>query len=419
MSEDRPVQGRLNFDDLDSPQAMPPIARAERAHRRALGQVHSELRNQLHTPPGSPEQRAMPRRMGTPESYQGLFTPEHASRTTPSSRSSPISDSDMADMLIDRLEEAMTVIRMQKKLLKEQRLAAIQREAALKREHDVKQRQAAEAEEKEAATEQRPRTETGGADVVQNAAPNAQPSAVTGTQSTVTDATLPVGADSQHGQQLKKIVTVVPTPDVTRQPLQSTAQVTSGAAASQVTEKSPKLKDIHCRRFDGKEEYPGLGAGLEDFVKEFEAAIRMERLLNKSTWSTELKASVFGTFLEGQAARAYHDFVGSRDISYEELMGHFKKEFGCRLTQYELSRRMDTAKRSGDTWREYTTYLKYIERLMDGDQSQLLLETVCSNVCPEIKATLLSAIDTANTNYMQELEKVVDLLIRLKGDGRR
>ncbi|ETI30215.1 hypothetical protein F443_22665, partial [Phytophthora nicotianae P1569] len=61
MSEDRPVQGRLNFDDLDSPQAMPPIARAERAHRRALGQVHSELRNQLHTPPGSPEQRAMPR----------------------------------------------------------------------------------------------------------------------------------------------------------------------------------------------------------------------------------------------------------------------------------------------------------------------------------------------------------------------
>ncbi|ETN02661.1 hypothetical protein PPTG_16262 [Phytophthora nicotianae INRA-310] len=165
MSEDRPVQGRLNFDDLDSPQAMPPIARAERAHCRALGQVDSELRNQPHTPPGSPEQRAMPRRMGTPESYQGLFTPEHASRTTPSSRSSPISDSDMADMLIDRLEEAMTVIRMQKKLLKEQRLAAIQREAALKREHDVKQRQAAEAEEKEAATEQRPRTETGGADV--------------------------------------------------------------------------------------------------------------------------------------------------------------------------------------------------------------------------------------------------------------
>lgn len=111
----------------------------------------------------------------------------------------------------------------------------------------------------------------------------------------------------------------------------------------------------------------------------------MERLLNQSSGSSELKASVLGTFLEGQASRNYHDFTGSRDVSYEELVAHLKKEFGCNLSQYELGKRLDTHKRAGDTWKQYVTFLKFIERLMVGDRSQLLLGAFCNNACPELK----------------------------------
>lgn len=42
------VTGWLDFTDLDSPQAMPPAAKAERAHRAALRRVHGELRSHLY-----------------------------------------------------------------------------------------------------------------------------------------------------------------------------------------------------------------------------------------------------------------------------------------------------------------------------------------------------------------------------------
>ncbi|KAE9336126.1 hypothetical protein PF008_g13166 [Phytophthora fragariae] len=214
------------------------------------------------------------------------------------------------------------------------------------------------------------------------------------------------------------------TPVKTHKPQQPTEPEPTPPAPAQgvvssEAQKSPKLKDIHCRRFDGKEVHPGLGAGVEDFLNEFESAVRMERLLNQSTWTSELMASVLGTFLEGQASRSYYDFAGDRDINYEELIAHLKKEFGCNLSQYELGKRLDTNKRAGDTWKQYVTYLKFIERLMVGDRSQLLLETVCNNACPELKSTLLSMIDDTSTNHIQELDKVIDFLIRSQGDGRR
>lgn len=115
------VSGRLDFTDLDSPQAGPPAARAERAHRGVLRQVHSELhrqhmqREELQTPPGSPTER----RMGTPESYRLISSEQASRRTTPSIRSSLMSDHDMVEMLTARLEDAMMIVSMQKRLLKE------------------------------------------------------------------------------------------------------------------------------------------------------------------------------------------------------------------------------------------------------------------------------------------------------------
>lgn len=417
------VTGRLDFTDLDSPQAMPPIARAERAHRRNLGRVHSEMHSQeLRTPPGSPLDSTSRRFMRTPESYQDLMTPERASRSTPTSRTSRMSDQDMIAMLTARLEDAMVIVSTQQRMLREHQKAAV------RREYDMNP-----TEEKLPVTTTPVKMSTR---ITTEVAPDGYTVAEPQHENPKISSTIPQ-EESDEAKSAAADISVAgkesPEPSSLsvskkssieqKPPSQSMEQTTESppvtATVTHSAHRPPKLKDIHCRRFTGVEKYPGLGAGVEDFLNEFESAVRMERLLNKSQWSSELRASVLGTFLEDQAARAYHELAGTSDVSYEVLTAHLMKEFGCRLSQYELGKRLDTTKRAGDTWKEYVSYLKFIERLMEGDRSQLLLETVCNNACPDLKSTLLSKVDETNTNYNEELNKVVDFLIRLKGDGRR
>lgn len=368
------VTGRLDFSDLDSPQAMPPAARAERVHRRALANVHGELRT---AQPGFVTPQRPPHRTSSDRAR----SPDVTSSMSPSTH---MSDEDMVVLLKARLDDAMALIEMQQRLIRKEKVATAA-EAARRRHGDDDSRQlVVEAEE-----------------VKQQ---NADEEDLESHDQSEGELSQRAGHSEKHGDS---------------GPVASAKSTPPSSVPSNMAPQTPKLKDIHCRRFDGKEVYPGLGAGFEDFLNEFEGAVRMEQLLNKSTWSSELKASVLGTFLEGTASRAYFDFISGRPVRYDELTAHLKKEFGCSLTQYELGKRMDTHKRSGDTWKQYVTYLKFIERLMVGDRSQLLLETVCNNACPELTSTLLSKIDETNYNYMEELDKIVEFLIRCKGDGRR
>lgn len=153
--------------------------------------------------------------------------------------------------------------------------------------------------------------------------------------------------------------------------------------------------------------YPGLGAGLGGFLNEFERAVKTESQRNGSTWTPTLKASILGNFVEGDAHRSYHDFAGDRDITYDELAKHLNGAFGCHLSQYELQKRLDTSKHSGNTRQQKVRYLQLIERLMKGDQTQLQLETVCQNACPELTSMLLSKVDESSRGYTHELDRVI------------
>lgn len=382
------VTGRLDFSDLDSPQAMPPAARAERAHRRALADVHGELRT---AQPGF----VTPQRPHRTSSDRAR-SPDVDSSVSPSTHSTRMSDEDMIVVLKARLDDAMALIEIQQRMIRKEKAAIAAEEARRRQMDDVRQL----AEEAEEVKQQDAVDESLESDDKQYAALS-KPADSTERQGS---------ADSVVGTK----ATGPPPPPPPPPP-----PVPTNLAPPLIVGKPPKLKDIHCRRFNGKEVYPGLGAGFEDFLNEFECAVRMEQLLNGSTWSNELKASVLGTFLEDAASRAYFDFTGNGVVTYDVITAHQKKEFGCSLTQYELGKRLDTHKRAGDTWKQYVTYLKFIERLMVGDRSQLLLETVCNNACPELTSTLLSKVNESSTNYMQELDKVVEFLIRCKGDGRR
>ncbi|POM60453.1 Mitochondrial Carrier (MC) Family [Phytophthora palmivora] len=192
------------------------------------------------------------------------------------------------------------------------------------------------------------------------------------------------------------------------------------------TPKKPKIKDVRCPNFKGNEVYPGFGAGFENFIHEFEHAVRTEGLVNGSTWTDEFKASIIINFLEGNASRHYHKKNAEwrqrhegEDMPYSEVKRALRIEFGCKLSQLELSTKMKCFKREGDSWHDYLEYLNFIESLMEGDQTKLVMEVFGNNACPELAPTLLPSISDEATDYVEETDRMKRLLSKLKGDGRK
>ncbi|EGZ19372.1 hypothetical protein PHYSODRAFT_464921, partial [Phytophthora sojae] len=187
------------------------------------------------------------------------------------------------------------------------------------------------------------------------------------------------------------------------------------------TRTTPKIKDVLCRKFGGNEVYPGLGSGFEDFILEYEQAISTESLLNHSIWTSQIKASVLVNFLEDKAARFFHSNVTQwrvekADFNYIDFKAKLCAELGCKLNQVQLYKRLTSSKRPQDSWTEFLDYLKYVNRLMTGDHSLLLLETFCVHACPELSNTLTAQIDRSNLNYLLEADRILSLLVDLRGD---
>ncbi|KAE9352955.1 hypothetical protein PR003_g4119 [Phytophthora rubi] len=96
-----------------------------------------------------------------------------------------------------------------------------------------------------------------------------------------------------------------------------------------------------------------------------------------------------------------------------------KPEFGCRLNQVQLCKRLTSGKRPQDSWSDYLDYLKYVSRLMTGDHSLPLLENFGANACPDLTSVLVPHIDRSNGNYLSEADRILALLVDLRGDDRK
>ncbi|GMF80546.1 unnamed protein product [Phytophthora fragariaefolia] len=80
---------------------------------------------------------------------------------------------------------------------------------------------------------------------------------------------------------------------------------------------------------------------------------------------------------------------------------------------------MQCNKREGDTWHDYLECLNFIESLLEGDQTKMVMEVFGNNACPELAPTLLSSVPDDATDYVMETDRMKRLLYKLRGDGRR
>ncbi|KAF4144758.1 hypothetical protein GN958_ATG06064 [Phytophthora infestans] len=106
-------------------------------------------------------------------------------------------------------------------------------------------------------------------------------------------------------------------------------------------------------------------------------------------------------------------------MPYSEVKRAMRAEFGCKLSQLELSTKMRCNKRESDSWHDYLEYLNFIEGLMEGDQTKLVMEVFGNHACPELAATLLAAVPEDTTDYAPESDRMKRLLYKLRGDKRR
>ncbi|OWZ15407.1 Mitochondrial Carrier (MC) protein [Phytophthora megakarya] len=188
----------------------------------------------------------------------------------------------------------------------------------------------------------------------------------------------------------------------------------------------PSPKKQKSKTFAGNDIYPGLGAGFENFIHEFEHAIHTEELVNGSTWTNDLKVSVIVNFLEGKASRYYHKKNSewqrrhdNANTPYADMKRAMRAEFGCKLSRLELSTKMKCNKREGDLWHEYLEYLNFIESLMEGGQTKMVMEVFGNNACPDLAPTLLASVPDDTQDYIAETDRMKRLLYKLRGDGRK
>ena len=94
----------------------------------------------------------------------------------------------------------------------------------------------------------------------------------------------------------------------------------------------------------------------------------------------------------------------------------YLKQYGCRLSGPELVDHLREPKKKHFTWLDYAEYLLEVGRLLNADD-RLVLETFALYACPEEKTTLLVLVKFNATNPRPELEKALEFLYRVKGDG--
>ena len=144
---------------------------------------------------------------------------------------------------------------------------------------------------------------------------------------------------------------------------------------------TPKPKDskVEVPKFSGKEVYPGLGCGFEDWCRKFRDKVRLAESASGLLWPEEVKISRLGDCLDGTALLHFDRFRGMWNqqfgpaITLDNVIGELAADYGTRVTEDEVMRLFRERKRNDRTWREHIVYLQYLNSLNSGNSDSMVL----------------------------------------------
>lgn len=105
-------------------------------------------------------------------------------------------------------------------------------------------------------------------------------------------------------------------------------------------------------------------------------------------------------------------------ISYADLCASMKSRFGCKLSQAQLSKLLETPKMTSLTWTSHVEYMRAVANRMDGNSDKVVQEYFCSYTCPSEERNLLAKINQESTQHGIELDRAVRYLTSITGIGK-
>ena len=169
-------------------------------------------------------------------------------------------------------------------------------------------------------------------------------------------------------------------------------------------------------KFSGKELYPGLGSGFEEWCDRFvRKVMNAEERIGKR-WPEATKVERLGDFLEGTAKQEYekclkktHREMGN-NITVHDIIQELKIYFGKRISNGKLISLLRQEKQKWRTWQQHLLYLRHLNDLAGGHHDDLVLENIVKYAKPEHRIVLLARMRTDAEDQLQEAARLVDFI---------
>jgi hypothetical protein len=171
------------------------------------------------------------------------------------------------------------------------------------------------------------------------------------------------------------------------------------------------------RKFDGKEVRKGLGANVNRYILTLQEDTATQSRKTGEVWTEEGRKDLFVRGLEDVALAFYQDavlpLIQDREVGYEELCQLFRDRFQSKLHDDRLYKLMNVPKKREETFIEYLTYLRDVERNTSRDDGDMLLQCFSQGASKEFKSLLLMEAENCRKRGMAPRIAVTQCMIWL------
>ncbi|CAI5746473.1 unnamed protein product [Peronospora destructor] len=173
-------------------------------------------------------------------------------------------------------------------------------------------------------------------------------------------------------------------------------------------------------KFNGVEQYKGLGTGFRQWALLFLEAIEMAELGCGYQWTERVKANKLQQHLEGKAFQYYQAHIEGwwmRNQSIAYLLEQLWLAFKVNISHHQAVHLYGEKKDSSRSWTEHLLYLTALMH-SNGTSEKLVLESVVKYAAPHMKVAIMGRYDPGRSDYLHHAQELVAWAQEIEDDDR-
>ncbi|CAI5747548.1 unnamed protein product [Peronospora destructor] len=173
-------------------------------------------------------------------------------------------------------------------------------------------------------------------------------------------------------------------------------------------------------KFNGVEQYKGLGTEFRQWALLFLEAIEMAELGCGYQWTERVKVNKLQQHLEGKALQYYQAHIEGwwmRNQSIAYLLEQLWLAFKVNISHHQAVHLYGAKKDSSRSW---TEHLLYLTALMHSSETseKLVLESVVKYAAPRMKVAIMGRYDPGRADYLHHAQELVAWAQEIEDDDR-